>query len=507
MNLKTAFAPFFKVGVAMSRWNIHTKAHCELMKEQFSSFTAENDMKPMYYLDDEACKKDPAKYDLAPALKFDNAIPYLELAKATGVAMRGHTLVWHNQTPKWFFYRNYNENAGLATRKTMLARLESYIQGVLNFVQTNYPGIIYAWDVVNEAIDDEDFRQSLWLRTVGRDFVEKAFTFARKYAAPDVALFYNDYETALDWKRDLIIEYILEPLKEKGLIDGMGMQSHLLMDHPDFNDYKKALEMYGALGLQIHVTELDMHNADPSEESMHALAMRYQELFKILVEAKKSGKANVTSVTFWNLLDENSWLSGFRRETSYPLLFHGKCEPKEAYYKVLEAVVDPKDIDVFAPNYPEEDFQVVGMETEHRSFNPMQMVCGFLKDCGTYYLATVDGDKARVRPFGTAEIIDGKLFMITSKQKDVSKQIQANPNVEICAYGEGRWLRLAGKLVRDERREVKAAMLEAYPNLRGMYSEDDENTELLYFTDATATFSSFGGPSRSFKLDGEFPQI
>ena len=107
------------------------------------------------------------------------------------------------------------------------------------------------------------------------------------------------------------------------------------MDRPDFKDFKTALEMYGALGIEVQITELDLHNADPSEESMHQLAMRYQELFRIIVEAKKSGKANVTAVTFWNLLDENSWLSGFRKKTSYPLLFHGKCEAKEAYYEVL----------------------------------------------------------------------------------------------------------------------------------------------------------------------------
>ncbi|MBR5348687.1 MAG: endo-1,4-beta-xylanase [Lachnospiraceae bacterium] len=507
MNLKTAYEPYFKIGVAMSRWNMHTKAHTELLKAQFNSFTAENDMKPMYYLDTDACKKDPQKYDLSPALTFENAKPYLDFAKENKIALRGHTLVWHNQTPKWFFYRNYNENAGLATRKTMLARLENYIHGVLDFVQTNYPGVIYAWDVVNEAIDDGDFRQSLWLRTVGRDFVEMAFTFARKYAAPGVALFYNDYETALDWKRDLIIEYILEPLKAKGLIDGMGMQSHLLMDHPDFKDYQKALEMYGALGLEVQITELDMHNADPSEESMHALAMRYQELFKLLVEAKKSGKANVTAVTFWNLLDENSWLSGFRRETSYPLLFHGKCEAKEAYYKVLEVVCDPKDIDRFEVNYPEEDYKAVGLTMDRRQFSPLNMVCNFLKECGTYYLATVDGEQARVRPFGTAEIIDGKLCILTGKSKDVSKQIRKNPNVEICAFGEGRWIRIAGKLVRDDSRDVKVKMLEAYPHLRASYNEDDDNMEVLYFADGTATMSSFGAPSRSFPLNGEFPQF
>ncbi len=361
MNLKTAYEPYFKIGAAISRWNLHTPANMKLLTAQFSSFTCENDMKPMYYLDKEANKKDPEKYNLSPALTFENAIPYLEFAKDNKIAMRGHTLVWHNQTPRWFFCERYNENFPMADRETILARLESYIHGVLDFVQTNYPGIIYAWDVVNEIVDEGAFRKSIWTETVGEDFFIKAFEFARKYAAPEVSLFYNDYETALPWKRDYIIANVLKPLMDKGLVDGMGMQSHLLMDHPDLGDYRTALEMYGATGLQVHITELDMHNADPGEESMHALAQRYQEFFKIYLDAKKSGKANITSVTFWNLLDENSWLSGFRRETSYPLVFKGKCEAKEAYYAVLEAAVPADSIDKWEPDYSEEDYKLQGM--------------------------------------------------------------------------------------------------------------------------------------------------
>lgn len=121
----------------------------------------------------------------------------------------------------------------------------------------------------------------------------------------------------------------------------------------------------------------------------------------------------------------------------------------------------------------------------------MQEVCEFLKNAGTYYLATVDGDQPRVRPFGTAHIFEGKLYIQTGKSKDVSKQIQTNPKVEICAFKGGKWLRLAGTLVRDDRREAKESMLEAYPMLKGRYSADDDNTEVLYFKDAAATFSSF----------------
>ncbi|WP_026506244.1 pyridoxamine 5'-phosphate oxidase family protein [Butyrivibrio sp. NC3005] len=121
----------------------------------------------------------------------------------------------------------------------------------------------------------------------------------------------------------------------------------------------------------------------------------------------------------------------------------------------------------------------------------MERVEKFLKEAGTYYLATVDGDQPRVRPFGTAHIFEGKLYIQTGKSKDVSKQIHTNPKVEICAFKNGEWLRVAGTLVEDDRIEAKISMLDAYPQLKGMYSADDDNTEVFYIKDATATFSSF----------------
>ena len=130
----------------------------------------------------------------------------------------------------------------------------------------------------------------------------------------------------------------------------------------------------------------------------------------------------------------------------------------------------------------------------------MNEVYEFLKNCGTYYLATMDGDQPRVRPFGTIDIFEDKLYIQTGKVKEVSKQIQKNPKVELCAFGEGTWVRLAGTLVRDDRVEAKQHMLDAYPNLQAMYSSTDDNTEVLYFKDATATFSSFGGAPKTVKF-------
>lgn len=121
----------------------------------------------------------------------------------------------------------------------------------------------------------------------------------------------------------------------------------------------------------------------------------------------------------------------------------------------------------------------------------MERVARFIKEAETYYLATVDGDQPRVRPFGTINIFDGKLYIQTGKVKDVSKQIHANPKVEICAFKNGEWLRVAGTLVEDDRREARQSMLDAYPSLQGMYSADDGNTEVFYLKDATAVFSSF----------------
>lgn len=121
----------------------------------------------------------------------------------------------------------------------------------------------------------------------------------------------------------------------------------------------------------------------------------------------------------------------------------------------------------------------------------MQEVYEFVKKCQVYYLATVEGDQPRVRPFGTIDVFEDKLYIQTGKSKEVSKQLQNNPKAEICCFAEGTWLRIAGELVRDDRREAKKHMLDAYPNLRDRYSEDDDNTEVLYFKNATAKFESF----------------
>lgn len=130
----------------------------------------------------------------------------------------------------------------------------------------------------------------------------------------------------------------------------------------------------------------------------------------------------------------------------------------------------------------------------------MERICKFLKEAQTYYLATTEGDQPRVRPFGTANIFEGKLYIQTGKAKPVSKQLAENPKAEICAFKDGVWLRVSGKLIEDDRVEAKKAMLDAYPTLRSMYDENDGNTQVLYFESGEATFSSFTSPAETIKF-------
>ena len=344
MSLKQIYSEYFKIGTSISGRNMESERAKEELRKHYNSITAENAMKPMFFLDPKENMEHPEKYNLAPALNFDFYKRVLDFAKENGLALRGHTLIWHNQTPLWFFKENYvnDMEAPWADKETMLARMESMIKGVLTFVQTEYPGLIYAWDVVNEAIEEKDEegwrKKSGWYQTIGEEFVLYAFRFAKKYIAEGVSLFYNDYCTFVPFKRKFICEHILKPLMAEGLVDGMGMQSHLVLDYADLTEYEKSLHCFGKLGLEVQITELDIHANDPSEACMQKLADKYGELFRILVKAKKDGLANITCVTFWGMKDDESWLTGFRREKSYPLLFDDNYGEKSAYHAVVKVV-------------------------------------------------------------------------------------------------------------------------------------------------------------------------
>ena len=334
--LKEAFAEDFTVGVAVNMGALNDSDRMSFVCSHFNSITMENEMKPESLLDGAASEKSS---DGMPEINTKKLDQILSRAKENNIPLRGHTLVWHNQTPDWFFSKDYEPSKGLAGKDEMRKRMEAYIKKVLTYCQENYPGVVYAWDVVNEAMADEGGcrTKSRWYDIYGDEsYIEDAFTFARKYADPEVKLFYNDYNEYMPAKREMITATV-KKLKEKGVLDGVGMQSHWDMDYPTTDLIDAALEKYGAIeGLEIQLTEIDMHNTDDSEEGLKAQADRYKQFFQTILRADRTGKANITNVTFWGITDEDSWLTNFKGETSYPLLFQGEMEKKPCYESILE---------------------------------------------------------------------------------------------------------------------------------------------------------------------------
>ncbi len=331
----------FKTGVALSAEDIKNPLKAKLVASQFNSITCENEMKADFTLDREATlKRGEEKY---PVVNMKRAETALNFAKENGLTMRAHTLVWHSQTPRWLFTVGFQDSAEapLVSREVMLARMENYIKQEMEYVNTHYPGVVYAWDVVNEAIETGDGQENgirtknnLWYEVLGEDYVELAFTYARKYTAEGQKLFYNDYGT-YDKTKMFAVYKLLEKLKEKGLVDGIGMQDHIQLSSPTVLDYQYAVNKYAELGIELQVTELDIDMKENSEEAQEKLGTRYKNIMAVLLNSVKKGKANITSVTFWGLTDDRSWLNN-ADGASYPLLFDKELKPKKAYFGVLQ---------------------------------------------------------------------------------------------------------------------------------------------------------------------------
>lgn len=341
--LKDAYSNDFKIGVAVNTWQMEGKgAHTEaksVISSQFNSITMENQMKPEHIMSKETIEKGSNTNVLLNEVLLHKIF---QLAKDNGVKLRGHTLIWHNQTPEWFFHEEYDVEKDYVAKDVMKHRMESYIKNVLVFCQTNYPGMVYAWDVCNEVVEDAgDFRtKSNWYKVYGDEsYIMEAFTLARKYADPDVKLFLNDYNEYNTSKRDKLYE-LLKQLYEAGVCDGMGMQSHYLMDYPTMALVEETIKKYNQIApgkIEIQLTELDIHCTDIGSDGQRELARRYKELFEMLLNCKRNQNINITGVTFWGLTDEDTWLTGFRKETSYPALFGSDYVAKSSYHSVLEA--------------------------------------------------------------------------------------------------------------------------------------------------------------------------
>ena len=403
--LKDLYKDLFKIGVACEMINekftnheIGNPAKEALMLKHFNSMTFANELKPAYNM---GCKDERATEVSVPFVINDRARHMLDFAKENGMSVRGHVMVWHSQCANEFFCKNFTpvtiptdpellkerpmlkffeklDPVCFVDRDTLLKRMQSYIYSLLEYMYKNgFARTIYAWDVVNEAIELNDktetgLRNSYWYQIIGDDLIYYAFRFAYdareelcvKYAseygidpsdkealkAIRPAFFYNDYN---EWQKDKKAAIIAALKREghghgsiigEGIIDGIGMQGHL-SDNNDIDEYIEALKEYASLVNEVHVTELDVKCTCTNANAEYYQAVFYQKLFKGFAEAKKAG-VNLTSVTLWGLTDDNSWIRG-----ANPLLFRKDLSEKKSFDALAsiitgESLGEPLDIKV-----------------------------------------------------------------------------------------------------------------------------------------------------------------
>ncbi|MFS0868583.1 endo-1,4-beta-xylanase [Paenibacillus xylanilyticus] len=331
--LKTLYKDAFHIGAAVNPRTIESQK--SLLEYHFNSITAENEM------------KFSSVHPQEELYTFEDADVIAAFAREQGMALRGHTLVWHNQTPNWLFE---NDKGGLAERDVLLARLQSHIQTVVG----RYKDVIYCWDVVNEVISDDEndesafLRPSKWLDIAGEDFIAKAFEFAHE-ADPQALLFYNDYNESNPHKRERIYRLVRSLLDQGVPIHGVGLQAHWNLFDPSLDQMRTAIERYAQLGLQLQLTELDVSMfrfedrrtdlVQPTRDMLELQAERYESIFRLLHEYSE----HISAVTFWGAADDYTWLDHFpvRGRKNWPFLFDEAQRPKEAYRRVAR-IAAPK---------------------------------------------------------------------------------------------------------------------------------------------------------------------
>jgi len=329
-GLKDYYAAYFPIGTAVSMRSL-TGPDAQLIIEQFNSITPENAMKmgPIH--------PEENRYNWATA---DSIVSF---AQKHGMKVRGHALCWHEQTPRWLF----KDSAGnTVSKEVLLNRLKEHITTVVN----RYKGKIYAWDVVNEAVDDDNsrlLRNSLWYQICGEDFIIKAFEYAHA-ADPNAILFYNDYNTERPQKRERIYQLLKKLVDAKVPIHGVGLQAHWSLTEPAENELRMAIEKYSSLGLKIQFTELDIsvypweknrRQKLPTDVDTFTPEREQQQLeqYKKVFAIFRDYKNVITGVTCWGISDRYTWLDTYpvAGRKNYPLLFDQDRLPKKAFNAVV----------------------------------------------------------------------------------------------------------------------------------------------------------------------------
>ena len=316
----------------MSKNQLNNTKMRQVAKENFNSITAENEGKPEQILDQAACQKLSDKTEVViTTAPFEKLYDWCE---AHHIAVRHHTLVWYSQTPAWFFTEDYSGGAQVS-RATMLKRMENFIKTTIETLNDRWPGLVYAIDVCNEAIENGGAgynKNNKWFDTIGEDFVYQAFKFAAQYKAEDQDLYYNDY--ACDYsteKCEFALNGFLKDAIEEHLVDGFGLQGHI-----DCDNTRQTIanaKLIKEKGLKCQITELDITTNGSDEASFNKQKTAYKTLAKGILEGNKNEEMDVNAFIVWGITDDTSW-----KRNQNPLLFTSSYAKKPAYYGMLEAV-------------------------------------------------------------------------------------------------------------------------------------------------------------------------
>ncbi|MBQ1518245.1 MAG: endo-1,4-beta-xylanase [Ruminococcus sp.] len=347
-GLKDEFAAYFKVGNILNEETVKNKTLTAMIMKEYNSITCGNQMKPDYIMVQSQSKNDNV------AISLKSCASIMDFCSQNHIGLRGHTFVWHAQTPSWFFKKNFDNNGGWVDKNTMDKRLDNYIKNVFAEIQKQYPRLdLYAYDVCNECIansqslidNNHGYREagdnktksgaSAWVQIYkDNSYVEKAFTIAKKYAPKNCALYYNDYNEYWDGKRDRIYE-LCKPLYQKGVLDGIGMQSHISANKTGFggtDSYIKAMKKFLSIGCDVQITELDV-SLEKGKYSLQDQADKYKAIFKAAMDWNKNpqSKGRVKAICMWGLYDKLSWIGAENK----PLLFDDNIKPKLAYNTLI----------------------------------------------------------------------------------------------------------------------------------------------------------------------------
>lgn len=347
-GLKDEFANYFRVGNILNGNTVNNSAITANILKDCNSIECENEMKP------DATIVQSQSTDTNIAVSLSSAAKIMDFCVNNGIGMRGHTMVWHSQTPEWFFKEGFQNSGAVVSKDKMDVRMESYIKNMFAAIKKQYPTLdLYAYDICNECVSDDSNRtknnggarvggfnsgESGWVKVYGdNSFVEKAYTYARKYAPEGCKLFYNDYNEYWDHKRDCIYK-TCKSLYDKGLLDGIGMQSHISAEKDGFTgvaNYTAALQKYASIGCEVQITELDI-SLDSGKYSLSEQADKYKAIFKAAMNINDGNyPGKVTAVCIWGPNDANSWLSS----GSNALLYDSSNNPKLAYTE-LTGMID-----------------------------------------------------------------------------------------------------------------------------------------------------------------------